>query len=141
MSKKVVDVMSSDAIKLPSYAPVMEAAKQMSSAGIGAVIVEDDGASVTGIVTDRDIAVRVVAQGLDPSRTKLGEVCSRDLVTISPEDEIDTAIACMRDRAIRRLLVVDSDSRTVGVLSLGDLALERDASSVLGQISAAPPSL
>jgi len=141
MSKKVSDVMSSDAIKLPSFAPVTEAAKQMSAAGIGAVIVEDDGAAVTGIVTDRDIAVRVVAQGLDPERTKLGEVCSRDLVTISPQDDIDTAIACMRDRAIRRLLVVDSDSRTVGVLSLGDLALERDARSVLGQISAAPPSV
>jgi CBS domain-containing protein len=91
-------------------------------------------------VTDRDIAVRAVADGRDPERTPVSEICSKDLTTVSPEDDLDRAIQVMREKAIRRLLVVDNRNQTVGILSLGDLALERDARSVLGQISAAPPN-
>lgn len=139
MAKQVREVMSQHAIKLPSTAPVIEAARQMKSADIGTVIVEKDNRPC-GIVTDRDITVRAVAAGKDPATTPLSDICSQDLTTLSPDDELDRAIQVMRQKAIRRVLVVDSQNHAVGVLSLGDLAIERDSRSVLGQISAAPPN-
>jgi CBS domain-containing protein len=85
--------------------------------------------------------VRAVAAGPDPAITPLSEICSDDLTTLSADDDLDTAVKVMRDKAIRRILVVDSRDRAVGIISLGDLAIERDSASVLGQISAAPPTL
>jgi CBS domain-containing protein len=139
MAKQVRELMSKQPIKLPSTAPVIEAARQMKAADVGAVIVEKD-SKPCGIVTDRDITVRAVAGGKNPSTTPLSDVCSKDLTTLSPDDDIDRAIQIMRQKAIRRVLVVDSQNHAVGILSLGDLAIERDSKSVLGQISAAPPS-
>ena len=140
MATLVRDLMSKP-IKLKSSAPVTEAARQMRSSNIGAVIVEDHGNSgVYGIVTDRDIAVRAVAEGRDPATTPISAVCTRNLATLSPDDEIERAIELMREKAVRRLLVVDAQKNAVGILSLGDLAIERDSRSVLGQISAAAPS-
>jgi CBS domain-containing protein len=139
MAKQVRELMSKQPIKLQSSAPVIEAARQMRVADVGAVIVEED-SRPCGILTDRDIAVRAVAEGKDPATTPLSEVCSKDLTTLSPDDDLDRAVQLMRDKAIRRVLVVDSQNHAVGVLSLGDLAIERDSMSVLGQISAARPS-
>lgn len=139
MAQQVRELMSTNPIKLQSATPIIEAARQMRASDVGAVIVEEDN-HPCGIVTDRDITVRAVAEGKDPASTPLSDVCSKDLTTVSPDDDIDRAIELMRDRAIRRLLVVDSRNQAVGVLSLGDLAVERDFRSVLGQISAAPPS-
>lgn len=140
MAKQVRELISKKPIKLQSSATVIEAANKMREAGIGAVIVEDSN-KPSGIVTDRDIAIRVVAEGRDPSSTRVGDVCSKELTTLTPEDDVDRAVELMREKAIRRLLVVDSGTKTaLGIVSLGDLARERDASSVLGQISAAPPN-
>jgi CBS domain-containing protein len=139
MAKQVHELMSSPPIKLQSSAPIIEAARQMRTANIGTVIVED-GKGPCGIVTDRDIAVRAVAEGKDPANTPLSEICSKDLTTLFAEDDLDQAVELMRERAIRRVLVVDAQKRPVGVLSLGDLAVERDSRSVLGQISSAPPN-
>jgi CBS domain-containing protein len=139
MAKQVRDLMNKKPIKVPSSSPIAEAARRMRSANVGAVIVEEDGRAC-GIVTDRDIAVRAVADGRDLEKTPLGEICSKVLITVSPDDALDKAIQVMRDRAIRRVLVVDAKNDTVGILSLGDLAIERDARSVLAQISAAPPN-
>jgi CBS domain-containing protein len=74
--------------------------------------------------------------------TALGDVCSRDLTTLSPSDAIETAVARMRESAVCRLPVVPvvEEGRPVGILALGDLAVERDPESVLGEISAAPPT-
>jgi CBS domain-containing protein len=140
MAKKVRDLMNSQPIKIPSSSPITEAAKRMRAANVGTVIVEEDGHSC-GIVTDRDIAVRAVADGRNLDATPVSAICSKVLITVSPDDDLDRAIEMMRDRAIRRLLVVDARNDTIGILSLGDLAKERDARSVLGQISAAPPNL
>ena len=140
MAKTVGELMSKPPVKLRLSAPVLEAARQMQRANVGAVIVEDDAGKACGIVTDRDIALRAVAQGRDPATTPLSEVCSSELMTISPDEDLERAIKVMRDRAVRRLLVVDSQQNAVGVLSLGDLAIARDAHSVLGQISAAAPN-
>jgi CBS domain-containing protein len=90
-------------------------------------------------VTDRDIVVRAVAAGKDLGKTPLREICSKEVFTLSPEDDLDEAVKLMREKAIRRVPVI-SDGTAVGILSLGDLAQERDRRSVLGQISAAPPT-
>jgi signal-transduction protein with cAMP-binding, CBS, and nucleotidyltransferase domain len=140
MAKKVRDLMSKRPIKIPSSSPITEAAKRMRSENVGMVIVEEDGHSC-GIVTDRDIAVRAVADGRDLDETPVSAICSKVLITVSPDDDLDRAIEVMRERAIRRVLVVDSRNDTIGILSLGDLAKERDSRSVLGQISSAPPNL
>jgi signal-transduction protein with cAMP-binding, CBS, and nucleotidyltransferase domain len=109
---------------------VSDAARAMRDGNIGDVLVTEGG-QLVGIMTDRDLVVRVLAEGLDPSRTPLGTVCSRELTTVSPGDAIETAVARMRDSAIRRLPVVE-DGRLVGILALGDLAVEREPESVLG---------
>lgn len=139
MAKLVGELMRKP-ITLPSSASVTEAARTMRSANIGTVIVQDDDGPC-GIVTDRDIAVRAVADGCDPLLTPLSDICSSTLTTLSPDDRIERAIQIMRDKAIRRILVVDDDRHAVGVISLGDLAIERDRASVLGEISAAPPTI
>jgi len=131
--------MSVDPICIASTQSVSDAARQMSNNDVGAVIVEDAD-KVAGILTDRDIAVRVVAEGLDPSATTAADVCTRDVVALSPDDDLDRAVDLMRSQAVRRLLVLDSKQRAVGILSLGDLALAKDSRSVLGEISAAPPN-
>ena len=139
MAKKVRELMSEQPIKLSSSSPIIEAARRMRAANVGSIIVEDNG-QPCGIVTDRDIAIRAVADGRDPQSTRIAEISSKDLTAVSPDDDLDRAIQLMRERAIRRVLVVDSRNQAVGILSLGDLALERDSRSVLGQISAAPPN-
>jgi CBS domain-containing protein len=139
MAKRVADLMNKNLIKLESSTPVIEAARRMRSANVGAVIVARDG-KLAGIVTDRDITVRAVAQERDPRTTTLGDICSGGLTTLRPDEDIDRAIEVMRSKAVRRVPVVDENNRAVGILSLGDLALERDPRSVLGQISAAAPN-
>ena len=93
----------------------------------------------TVVVSHRlDIVVRAIAEGRDPSTTALGDVCTRDVQGLSPESTVQDAIAMMRDQAVRRLPVCD-EGQVLGIVSLGDLAVEREPQSVLGDISAAPP--
>ena len=139
MARKVQDVMSVRPIQLDRQTTLVEAATKMCDENVGDVIVVENG-KIMGIVTDRDIAVRAVAKGKDPNTTRLYEICSCDLTTVLPDDDVDRAIDLMRQKAIRRLPVVDSQNRAVGILSLGDLAQARDRRSVLGHISAAPPN-
>jgi|SRR5436190_8439425 len=131
-------VMTRDPKVLESSAPLTDAARAMRESDIGDVIVIEDG-SVCGIATDRDIVVRGIALGKDPSTTRLDEISSRDVTTVSPDMPVEEAIQLMRDRAVRRLPVVDGD-RPVGVISLTDLAMERNPSSVLSDIKKAPPN-
>ena len=81
-----------------------------------------------------------MAEGLDPSTTPLADICSKELTTVSPDDDIDRVIRVMAEKAVRRVLVTDAQNKAIGVLSIGDLAIERDARSLLGQISAAFPN-
>ncbi len=134
----VQDVMTTDPVALDASEPVLEAAKRMKDHDIGDVIVVDGG-QVCGVVTDRDIVVRVLADGRDASQTPLGDVCSRDLATVSPSDDLTAAGDLMRERAVRRVPVVEN-GKPVGIVSIGDLAIERDPDSALSHISAAPPS-
>ena len=134
----VQDVMTTEPVAMQSSDSVLDAARRMKERDIGDVIVLD-GDSVCGLVTDRDIVVRVLAEEREPHGTQLGEVCSRDLVTVAPGDDLTAAGDLMRERAVRRIPVVEN-GKVVGIVSIGDLAIERDPESALANISAAPPS-
>jgi CBS domain-containing protein len=138
MAQRIRDVMTSDPIVCPATATLTDAAREMRDREIGDVLVERGGA-LCGVVTDRDIVIRAVATGADPNVTRLGDICSRELITLSPSDSIRDAVELMRKKAVRRLPVVDKGA-AVGIVSLGDLAVERDKDSVLSDISAAPPN-
>jgi CBS domain-containing protein len=133
------EIMTQNPVTVQTTDSVLAAARSMRDGNIGDVVVVDQGA-IHGILTDRDIVVRALAEGRDPARTTVGEICSRELTILAPEDAIGDAVAIMRDKAIRRLPVVDGGGRPVGIVSLGDLAVERDPESTLGGISAAPPN-
>jgi CBS domain-containing protein len=138
MTQTVQEVMTPSPIALSAEATVQDAAQQMRDASIGDVLVKDNG-DLCGIVTDRDIVLRVVAEGRDPGSTTLRDVCSHDLVTIEQDESADEAVRLMRERDIRRLAVVEG-GQPVGIVTLGDLAAERDPNSALGDISSAPPN-
>jgi CBS domain-containing protein len=130
--------MTKNPITLSASTSIHEAAKKMRDADVGAIIVEENG-KICGIVTDRDVTIRGIAEDKDPKSTKLSEVCSKDVTTVPPDDDVEHVVAIMRDKAIRRVPVLEN-GQAVGILSLGDLAIERDSKSALGQISAAPPN-
>ena len=138
MAQKVRDVMTANPTTLQEEATVADAAKRMRDDDIGDVLVVREG-GLTSIVTDRDIAVRVVAEDRPPEETALRDIASKDLTTVSPDDSIDDAIRIMRDRALRRIPVVEG-SRPVGIVAIGDLAVERDTDSTLADISGAEPN-
>jgi CBS domain-containing protein len=138
MGKKVADVMKKNPITLPTDANAVDAAQIMRDKNVGDVLVTDDG-ELYGIVTDRDIVIRALAEGKQPSEVQLRDFCSRNIYSCSPEDDTDEALRLMREHAVRRLPVVEGN-KPVGFISMGDLAVDRDRKSVLGDVSAAPPN-
>jgi CBS domain-containing protein len=138
MVQAVGDIMTPAPISLSTEATVRDAARYMRERNVGAIVVHRHG-EVCGIVTDRDIVVRCLAQDGNCDETQLHEICSLNLVALHPDDDVDHAVRLMRDKAIRRIPVV-KNGKAVGILSLGDLALERDPFSALGAISAASPN-
>ena len=137
MAQQIRELMTLNPVSMPDTASVQEAARAMRDQDIGDVIVIKHD-QVCGIVTDRDIAVRIVAEAQDPATTTLADIYSHSLLTVTPTDSIEHAVRLMRDHAIRRLPVLEG-GKAVGIVSLGDLAVEREPQSVLGKISAAPP--
>jgi CBS domain-containing protein len=135
----VSEVMTKDVVYLPAETTIDEAAKAMRDRNIGDVVVTD-GPALAGVVTDRDIVVRAVAERRDPGSTPIGTITSRDMIMVQQDATASEAVRMMRDRAVRRLLVCDRDRQLVGILSIGDLALEMDRDSALADISAAPPN-
>jgi CBS domain-containing protein len=114
------------------------AAQEMRDRAIGDVIVTD-GDDVIGIVTDRDITVRGVAEQMDPNTATLNQIISHDIVTVTQYDDAVAAADLMRTYGVRRLPVID-EGRLIGLVSLGDLAVEREPQSVLADISADDPN-
>lgn len=138
MAKTVNEVMTHDPRTLEPGATVLDAARAMREGDVGAVLVAETG-RVRGIVTDRDLVVRAIADGRDPASTPIGDLCTENPVTVTPDQSEQEVIALMRDRNIRRVPVVQ-DGRPVGIVSLGDVAVDRDPQSALADISAAPPN-
>ena len=133
------DLMTPDPIVLDAHKTIGEAAKAMKACDIGDVLVERDG-KLCGIVTDRDLVVRCLADGAtDTKSTPLGDVCTEGIATLDVDADVGEAIRLMEQRAIRRLPIMEA-GQAVGIVSLGDLAIARDAESALGRISAAAPN-
>jgi CBS domain-containing protein len=135
----VREVMTTHVVYLPSETTLAEAARTMREQDIGDVVVAE-GSAPAGLVTDRDIVVRAVAERCDPASTTIGEIMSQDLVKVRPDDTVQSAALLMRDHAVRRVLVCDDDQGLVGIVSIGDLAEDIDPESVLGGISKAEPN-
>ncbi|WCN80446.1 CBS domain-containing protein [Micromonospora sp. LH3U1] len=134
----VGEFMTTRLVTMDGNDTLIAAAQEMRDSAIGDVVVTD-GDSVVGIVTDRDITVRGVAENMDPGSTRLSQITTRDVITVSQYDDVVAAADLMRTYAVRRLPVID-DGRLVGLVSMGDLAVEREPQSVLADISADDPN-
>jgi CBS domain-containing protein len=137
MAQTVEDIMTRDPRTVDAGDTIVDAARVMRDADIGDVVVMEDG-QVSGIVTDRDIVVRAIAEGRDADSTSVGDVSTTGVETVDPSASVDDALRIMREHDIRRLPVAKS-GRPVGIISLGDLAVEREPDSTLADISAASP--
>jgi CBS domain-containing protein len=136
MAQSIREIMTADPRTVETGATVAEAAREMRDGDVGSVVVIENGA-VAGILTDRDIAVRVVAQGLDPDATRVSEVATMRPVTLTVDQSVDDAIRLVREQNVRRIIVLQ-DGRPAGIVSLGDLAIERDTDSALADIASEP---
>ncbi|ARZ66960.1 CBS domain-containing protein [Streptomyces sp. HU2014] len=119
MAQLVKDVMTPAIVAVHPDASLVEAAQLMRSQGVGDVIVTEGG-RLLGVLTDRDIALRAVADGVDPLAVSCESVCTAEPVTVGPEDEVSTAVGLMRRYAVRRLPVVEH-GRPLGMVSASDL--------------------
>lgn len=138
MAQRIREIMTSPPVTVQPQTPVVDVARRMREEDIGDVLVTE-GDQLRGLVTDRDLVVRALAEGGDAGAKPVQEICSENLIAVSPDDDTDRAVQLMRERAMRRLPVVE-ENRPVGIVSLGDLALERDPDSALSDISAAQPN-
>src|SRR6187551_2406539 len=133
---QVRDVMTSNPVTCSSQASIADAAKVMAKEDIGPLPVVDADRLV-GLLTDRDIVVRVVAEGRDPQSTTVGEVASTDLATVSPDENLDRALQLLAEQQVRRLPVVEGET-LVGVVAQADIARQGDdrtTGQVVEQIS------
>lgn len=134
---KIRELMTTDLVTVSPEATVAEAARLMRDADIGDVLVVDDGRLV-GILTDRDVTVRVTAQGMDPGRARVGDHMTTDLVTGLPDWDVEDAADILAEEQVRRLPILEN-GRLVGIVSLGDIAVqlmeEEVAAEALEEIS------
>lgn len=135
MVQKVHEVMTRAPVTVDKKANLADAARLMRDRDIGDVIVMDND-RLHGLITDRDIVVRAAADARDMKSTMVDEVCSHDISDISANDDADQAVMLMRAKALRRVPVTDG-GKLVGILALGDMAVERDDRSALANISTA----
>ena len=125
MGQSIKDVMTSDPCTIDAGKSVAYAAKMMRDEDVGvAPIVESD--KLMGMLTDRDIAIRVVAEGKDPELVTVREVASKQVVTIDPQQDLGEALRIMAKHQVRRLPVVEEDGTLVGVVAQADVAREGD---------------
>ncbi len=140
MQPQIRGVMTPDPAIVSLQTSLTQAAELMRERETGDVLVADGGGALYGIVTDRDIVIRAVADGMDPTMTPVQAVITRSPISIDPDDNPAQAVALMRQHSVRRLPVIDEHGTAVGIVSLGDLAIDRDERSLLADISAALPN-
>lgn len=137
MAKRIEDVMTRDVEVIGPNDTVREAAEKMATLNVGPIPV-CDGQRIQGMITDRDIVVRVIAKGLDPSSTRVAEAMTAQVEYCFMDDDIDTALQHMADKQVRRLIVLDRNKKLVGIVALGDISQEasgRDTGETLESIS------
>lgn len=136
---KIRDLMTREVESVDPQSSLEEAAQLMSDADVGSIPVVEEG-RVVGMLTDRDIVVRAIAAGLDPSETRAGDVMTPEVVHCREDDDALEAAELMEDHQIRRVLVTDDEGGLAGIVSLGDLAAEMDeAGRVLRAVSRPSP--
>jgi CBS domain-containing protein len=128
MAKKIREVMTPAPETIQADRPATEAAQKMKEADAGMIPVMTNG-NLLGTVTDRDIALRIVAEGKDPQSTLVGEIASTDPITVAPDEDLDAALEKMAKHQVRRLPVVE-DGRLIGVVAQADVAREGDEKDV-----------
>jgi CBS domain-containing protein len=124
MAKSVRETMTENPRSINASVSVVEAARVMREEDIGSIPITDD-EQLVGMITDRDITTRVVAEGADPTKTSVGDVYSRDLITVEPEKDLDEALQLMARHQIRRLPVAEN-GRLVGIVAQADIALSEN---------------
>jgi CBS domain-containing protein len=127
MGKNVQEVMTSNPSTVEASTPIVEAAEIMKREDIGSVPVVEDG-RLTGILTDRDIVLRVVAEGRDARTITCGDIASRQIATIDPGQSLDEAARLMAEYQVRRLPVTEEDGRLVGIVAQADVVRAEKAS-------------
>ena len=135
--RKIRDVMTPDPATIEPSTPLVEAARLMRDQDVGPLPIVEGGRLV-GMLTDRDIVVRAIADGRDPQSTTAGDVASQQLVTIDPEQDLSEALRLMAQHQVRRLPVTEEDGRVVGIVAQADVALEggdEDTGRVVEEIS------
>ena len=135
--RSIREVMTANPSSVEPATPVAQVAQLMQQENVGSVPIVEGG-KLVGTITDRDITIRIVAEGKDPQSTTVGEVASRDLVTIDPQQDLDEVLRLMAKHQVRRLPVVEEDGRLVGILSQADVATtgdERRVGETVEQIS------
>ena len=124
MAKSVRDAMTEEPRSIGTSVLVVEAARLMREAHIGALPITD-GEQLVGIITDRDITTRVVAEAADPATTSVGDVCTRDVISVEADRDDDEAVELMAHHQVRRLPVVEN-GRLIGIVAQADIALTED---------------
>ena len=130
------EVMTKDpSCSLPTDS-VFAAAQLMKSEDVGPIpVVKDKGTrKLEGIVTDRDLALKVVAEGLDPNNTSVEEVMTTGVVTCAPNDNVDNALELMQQHHIRRIPIVDDNEKLVGIISQADIATRVEQPSKTAEV-------
>jgi CBS domain-containing protein len=121
MANSVRDAMTADPRSIGKSVSVVEAARLMREQDIGSLPITDD-EQLVGMITDRDITMRVVAEAADPNATSVEDVYSRDLISVEPDNDLEEALGLMARHQVRRLPVVE-DGRLVGIVAQADIAL------------------
>jgi CBS domain-containing protein len=134
--KKCSDIMTKDVVACSPENTITEVARLMKTEDIGPVLIVDNEQSKTlvGIVTDRDIVVKVIADGQDVTTTRVGDVMSKKLVTCRADDDVDVAMKAMAQFQLRRIPVVGENMKLLGIISQADLATRVDAPEKTGEV-------
>jgi CBS domain-containing protein len=135
MTKQVNDIMTADPICCLTTDSVQRAARLMRDAGIGSIpVVRDPGRELVGIVTDRDLALNVIAEARDPNSTAVGDVMTREPVTCLPEDRAQKVLDLMAKHQLRRIPVVDAHNHIIGIVAQADVAVRMDEPNKTGEV-------
>ena len=134
--KKCSDVMTKDVVTCTPENTIVETARLMKTEDIGPILIVDNETSRTlvGIITDRDIVLKVVAEGQDPNTARVGDAMSKKLVTCRADDDVDVAMQAMAQFQLRRIPVVEDNMRLVGIISQADVATRVDAPEKTGEV-------